>query len=70
MNSKCIKDLNVSSKTFKQLQEKTGKTLEHIDIVSNFLNRTPTAQQIKDRIDKWNCINLKSSVQQRKQSLD
>jgi hypothetical protein len=42
------------------LQEKIGKTLEDIDIGNHFLNRTPIAQEIRARIDKWDCIKLKS----------
>jgi hypothetical protein len=44
----------------KQLQEKIGKTLEDIDIGNHFLNRTPIAQEIRARIDKWYNIKLKS----------
>jgi hypothetical protein len=39
-------------KTLKLLQEGIGRTLEHISIGSNFLNKTPVAQQLRERIDK------------------
>jgi hypothetical protein len=55
-----MKDLNVKPKIFKLLQENIGKTLEDIGIDNNFLNRTPTAQQIRSRIDNWDCIKLKN----------
>jgi hypothetical protein len=29
-----------------------------MDIGNNFLNRTPTVQQLRERIDKWDCIKL------------
>jgi hypothetical protein len=40
------------------VQERTGKTLEHIDIGNNFLNRTPITLQ--ERTDKWDYMKLKS----------
>jgi hypothetical protein len=36
------------------------KTLEDIAIDKNSLNRTPIAQDVRARIDKWDCIKLKS----------
>jgi hypothetical protein len=44
---------------FKLLYENIGKTLQHIGICNYFLNRTLIAQDIKARIDKWDCIKLK-----------
>jgi hypothetical protein len=29
-------------------------------IGNNFLNRAPMTQQLKERMDKWDCIKLKS----------
>jgi hypothetical protein len=34
--------------------------MEHIGISNNFMNRTPIAQKLRGRIDKWCCIKLKS----------
>jgi hypothetical protein len=44
----------------KLLQEKLWKTLKDIGIGNYFLNRTPINQEIRARIDKWNCIKLKN----------
>jgi hypothetical protein len=60
INSKWIKDLNIRPKTLKLLQERAGNTLEAIGIGKNFLNRTPAAQQLRERMDKWDYIKLKS----------
>jgi hypothetical protein len=38
----------------------TVKTLEDIGMGKDFLNKTPVAQEIRTRIDKWDCIRLKS----------
>jgi hypothetical protein len=44
----------------KQLQEVVGNTLEYIGIGSNFLNRTQKAQHLRERMNKWDCIKLRS----------
>jgi hypothetical protein len=59
INSKWIKDLNIRPKTLKLVQERGGNTLEAIDIDKNFLSRTPEAQQLRERMDKWDYIKLK-----------
>jgi hypothetical protein len=55
-----IKDLNISPETLKLLQERAGNTLELIGIDKNFLSRIPVAQQLRERMDKWDFIKLKS----------
>jgi hypothetical protein len=42
------------------VQERAGNTLETIGIGKDFLNRTPAAQQLTERMDKWDYIKLKS----------
>jgi hypothetical protein len=42
------------------VQERVGNTLELIGIGKDFLNGTPAAQQLRDSIDKWDLIKLKS----------
>jgi hypothetical protein len=41
-----------------------------VGVGKNFLNGTPAAQQLRDSIDKWDLIKLKSSVHQKKWSLN
>jgi hypothetical protein len=60
INSKWIKDLNIRPETLKLVQEGAGNTLELIGIGKDFLNRTPAAQQQRERMDKWDFIKLKS----------
>jgi hypothetical protein len=66
INSKWIKDLNIRPKILKLVEEGLGNTLEVIDIGKDFLNRTPAAQQLRERMDKWDFIKLKASIQQKK----
>jgi hypothetical protein len=57
---KRIKDLNIIPKTLKFVQNGVGNTLEVIGIGKDFLNRTPGAQQLRERMNKWDFIKLKS----------
>jgi hypothetical protein len=54
-----LKDLNIRPETLKLVQERVGNTLEAIGIGSDFLSRTPAAQQLRERIDKWDYIKLR-----------
>jgi hypothetical protein len=46
--------------TLKQLQEVLGNALEYIGIGNDFLSRTQKAQHLRERMNKWECIKLKS----------
>jgi hypothetical protein len=37
-----------------------GNKLQHIGISNDFLKRTSMAKQLRERINKWDCIKLKS----------
>jgi hypothetical protein len=41
------------------VQERAGNTLEAIGIGKDFLSRTQEAQQLRERMDKWDCTKLK-----------
>jgi hypothetical protein len=60
INSKWIKDLNIRPETMKLAQERAGNALEAIDIDKDFLSRTQAAQQLRERMDKWDYMKLKS----------
>jgi hypothetical protein len=47
----------VRPKTLKLLEQNIWETLENISIDKDFLNRTPIVQDVRVRIDKWDCIN-------------
>jgi hypothetical protein len=55
INSKWITNLNTSSSLLKLLQETPGNTMEAIGIGNNFLSTTKMAQQLKERMEKWEC---------------
>jgi hypothetical protein len=43
----------------KGVQERAGNTLEAIGIGKDFLSRTQTAHQLRERINKWDYIQIK-----------
>jgi hypothetical protein len=68
-NTKWIKDLTIRPETLKLLQEGAGNTLELIGTGKDFLNRTPSAQQLRERMDKWDFIKLKKLLHNKRNSL-
>jgi hypothetical protein len=41
------------------VHKRAGNTLETIEIGKDFLSRTPVAQQLRERVDKWDYMKLK-----------
>jgi hypothetical protein len=63
INSKWTKNPNIRPQTLQTLQivhESTGNTVEAIGTGKDFLRRTPAAQQLRERIGKWDYMKLKS----------
>jgi hypothetical protein len=60
INSKWITDLNIRPETLKQLHKTVRNTLELIGIGNDFLNRTQNEQHLRETVNKWDCIKLKS----------
>ena len=58
--SKWIKDLHIKPDTLNIVEEKVGKSLEHMSTGEMFLNRTPMAYALRSRINKWDLIKLQS----------
>ena len=66
INSKWIKDLNLSPETIKLLEENIGKTLSDINH-SRILYDTPTRiLEVKAKLNKWDLIKIKSLCTTRK----
>jgi hypothetical protein len=48
------------------VQERVRNALELIGIGNDFLSRTQVAQKLRERIDKWDYMKLKTSLEQKK----
>jgi hypothetical protein len=53
-------NLHVKLDTLKLIEDKVGKSLEHMGTGEIFLNRTPIAYALRSRVDKWDLIKLQS----------
>ena len=60
INSRWIKDLNMSHDTIKLLEEKIGRKISDIPCSNIFTDMSPRVRDIKERINKWNLIKIKS----------
>ena len=57
---KWVKDLHIKSGSLKLIEEKMGKSLEHMGTGENFLNRTSIAHAQRSIIDKWDLMKSQS----------
>ena len=60
INSKWIKDLNISRYTIKVLEENIRRKISAIPHSNIFTGMFCTARDIKERINKWDFIKIKS----------
>ena len=60
INSKRIKDLNVTPGTITLLEENTGRTLSDINHTNILYDPPPKVMEVKTKINKWDLIKLKS----------
>jgi hypothetical protein len=54
------RDLNIKCKTLQLAQERTRNILEAIGISKDFISRTLADQKLRERMDKWDYMKLKS----------
>ena len=60
INSRWIKDLNISRNTMKVLEENIGRKISDIPCSNILTEMSSKARDIKERINKWDLIKLKS----------
>ena len=59
-NSRWVKDLNISRNTIKVLEENIGRKISDIPGSNILADMSPKARDIKERINKWDLIKIKS----------
>ena len=59
INSRWIKDVNISHNTIKVLQMNIGRKISYIPHSNIFTDMCPRVRDIKGRINKWDLIKLK-----------
>ena len=60
LKSKWIKDLNINLATLNLIEEKVGSSLQCMGKGDPFLNIIPVAQTLREIINKWDLLKLKS----------
>ena len=69
MNSRWIKDVNISHNTIKVLEENIGRKISDIPRSNIFTDMSPKARDIKERINKWDLIQIKSFCMAKENSI-
>ena len=60
INSRWIKGLNISCGTIKVLKENIGRKISDIPCSSIFTDMSSRARDIKERLNKWDLVKIKS----------
>ena len=58
INSRWIKDLNIGCDIIKALEENIGRKISDIPCSNIFIDTSPRARDIKERINKWDFIKI------------
>ena len=69
INSRWIKDLNISCDTIKVLKENIGRKISDISRNNIFANISPRTREIKEKINKWDHIKIKSFCMAKENSI-
>ena len=69
INSRWIKDLNISHNTIKVLEENIGRKISDIPGSNILTDMSPQARDIKERINKWDLIKIKSFCMAKENSI-
>ena len=69
INSRWIKDLNISCNTIKVLEENIGRKISDIPHSNILTDTSPKVRDIKERINKWDLIKIKSFCMAKENSI-
>ena len=69
INSRWVKDLNISRNTIKVLEENIGREISDIPRSNILTDTSPKARDLKERINKWDLIKIKSFCMAKENSI-
>ena len=69
MNSRWINDLNISHDTIKVLEKNIDRKISDIPCKNILTDMSPKARDIKERINKWDLIKIKSFYMAKENSI-
>ena len=69
INSRWVKDLNISHNTIKVLEENIGRKISDIPHRNILTDTSPKARDIKGRINKWDLIKIESFCMAKENSI-
>ena len=69
INSRWIKDLNISHNTIKALEENIGRKISDIPCSNILTDMSPKARDIKEIVNKWDLIKIKSFCRAKENSI-
>ena len=69
INSRWIKDLNISRNTIKVLEENIGRKISDIPRSNILTDTSPKARDIKEGVKKWDLIKIKSFCMAKENSI-
>ena len=70
INSRWIKDLYISCNAIKVLEENIGRKMSDMPCRNMFTDMSPKARDIKERINKWFFIKIKSFCMAKENSIN
>ena len=69
INSRWIKDLNISCDPIKVQEENIGRKISDVPHSNIFTNMSPRTRDIKERINKWDLNKIKSFCSAKENSI-
>ena len=69
INSRWVKYLNISCNTIKVLEENIGRKISDIPLSNILTDTSPKARDIKQIINKWDLIKIKSFCMAKENSI-
>ena len=69
IKARWVKDLNISHNTIKVLEDSIGRKISDIPRSNILTDMSPKARDIKERINKWDLVKIKSFCMAKENSI-